>query len=144
MTEPQIKINGFDLTEAQATTIRVAVANFMTMLDDPEMLELLGEIGLLYRARLREIEVVMGVRSSLETLKRRQEIFQSVKGVDIGTGMPTHGPWADPPESEDARVVATFRGDCGIVHASIEEWQDCRVCDATLRRRMIQDARDAR
>lgn len=31
-------------------------------------------------------------------------------------------------------VTITVRGDCGIVHPSVEDWQRCRVCDAIIQR----------
>lgn len=58
MAEPKVTINGHELTEAQAMTVRCAVANFAMVLDD----EGLGDdehgrkMTAGYLARLSEIE----------------------------------------------------------------------------------------
>lgn len=54
--EAEIVINGVYLTFAQSMTIRVAVAHMLTDLSDPEYMKDMGEIGELYRKRLREIQ----------------------------------------------------------------------------------------
>lgn len=51
-----IEVNGFRLTNAQSETIRVAVASWLTELDDPAEREALGPIADAYRARLSEIQ----------------------------------------------------------------------------------------
>lgn len=55
MVEPDITINGAELTFAQSMTVRVAVSSFAIGLQDPEHVEALGPIGLAYQARIREI-----------------------------------------------------------------------------------------
>lgn len=60
--EPLVSINEQSLTVAQAATIRVAVANFLMLLADPDFIKHLGPIGGAYRDRLLEIERIMGVR----------------------------------------------------------------------------------
>lgn len=57
--EPSITINGRQLTDAQASTMRVAIANFLVELSDPKFMLALGEIGPLYRARAGEVQALM-------------------------------------------------------------------------------------
>ena len=59
MREPEIVVNGVSLDTAQACAIRCAVTHFEAELADPEYRELLGEIGTLYRARLREVLTII-------------------------------------------------------------------------------------
>lgn len=58
VSEPEIVINGVRLTEAQAATVRVAVADFQRDLLLPASCPL-GEISDLYLARLAEILAIM-------------------------------------------------------------------------------------
>ena len=53
--EPKITINGKPLFEGQALAVRVAISRFYTELLDPDEIEVLGEIGGLYRQRLEEV-----------------------------------------------------------------------------------------
>jgi hypothetical protein len=57
--EPQITINGTQLTEAQAITTRVAIVNFLIELQDDDFVLKLGPIGALYKARLTEINALI-------------------------------------------------------------------------------------
>lgn len=38
-------------------------------------------------------------------------------------------------------VTITVRGDCGKVHPSFKDWQDCQVCDAIIRRNVAAGRR---
>ena len=60
-SEPSITINGVELTEAQASTVRVALSCFQFELREPKFTELLGPIGPLYQARLNEVFRLMGL-----------------------------------------------------------------------------------
>ena len=61
--EATITINGTLLTQAQAMSLRVAVSSFRMELDDPEMMEGLGEVGKLYDEQLIEVEqLLIGAR----------------------------------------------------------------------------------
>lgn len=57
--EPRITINGVELTDAQAMTVRVAIGNFRIELNDPDFARALGTVGDVYKARAAEIERVM-------------------------------------------------------------------------------------
>lgn len=59
MSEPRIEINGVALTEATATTLRVAASHFASVVAEPEMAALLGPIAQGYRDRLQEILLFM-------------------------------------------------------------------------------------
>ena len=58
--EPKITINGWDLTEGQACTLRVAMEEFAMQLSDPEFKRKLGQIGENYLDRIAEIRKYMG------------------------------------------------------------------------------------
>ena len=60
--EAAVAINGITLSEAQAAALRVAVTSFRMELEDPRRRKALGPIGVLYDARLLEIERLL-VRS---------------------------------------------------------------------------------
>lgn len=57
--EPNIIINGTELSAAQAMTLRVAVACWLMELDDANERALLGSIADLYRRSLTEIQGYM-------------------------------------------------------------------------------------
>lgn len=57
--EPVITINGVTLTEGQAMTVRVMLTSAASELEDPEMRADLGPIADGYRARLREVLVML-------------------------------------------------------------------------------------
>lgn len=57
--EPRITINGHELSVGQAMTVRVAVGNFLLELQDEQFVSELGQIGPLYRARLKEIALLL-------------------------------------------------------------------------------------
>jgi hypothetical protein len=57
--EPQIIINGVELTVGQAMTVRVACGAFAMGMGDAEIRLGLGEIGDAYQKRLREIHKLM-------------------------------------------------------------------------------------
>lgn len=59
--EAEITINGVKLSFAQSCTVRVAISSWLSSLNDPngEELEALGEIGVLYQKRLREIQTMI-------------------------------------------------------------------------------------
>lgn len=57
--EPRITINGHELTEAQAMTLRVALSTFRLQLNDPDYLHDLGTIGLSYRQHAQFVERMM-------------------------------------------------------------------------------------
>lgn len=59
ISEPSITVNGVQLTMAQAMTLRVAVASWLMELSSAHEMELLGDIGPLYQARLVEIQKLM-------------------------------------------------------------------------------------
>ena len=56
MKEATILINNVLLDEAQSSSLRVAVASFLTELAEPDHMAALGEIGPLYQARLSEVQ----------------------------------------------------------------------------------------
>jgi hypothetical protein len=62
--EPRVVINGFELNEAQAMTMRVAVALFQTELQNDQFRDDMGVMGRLYQARLREINSLMAMDQS--------------------------------------------------------------------------------
>ena len=51
--------------------------------------------------------------------------------------MPFQFPPGTPELFEDqetmAQIVITVLGDCGIIHSSIKEWQDCPICTRRIR-----------
>jgi hypothetical protein len=55
-TESKIVINGVELTQAQSSSVRVAVSSMLTELAQKEHMDALGEIGPLYQARLSEVQ----------------------------------------------------------------------------------------
>lgn len=57
--EAAVTIDGRALTQAQVTTIRVAVTSFRRELQDPAERAALGPIGDAYEARLRELEAML-------------------------------------------------------------------------------------
>lgn len=60
--EPEITVNGIQLSESQCMTIRVAVTNFNTHLDDEDYLgdDSHGkQLTKVYKERLNEIEHIM-------------------------------------------------------------------------------------
>ena len=57
--EPHVTINGHELTQAQAMTMRVAINLFSIELQDDKFRDDLGGMGRLYQARLREIALLM-------------------------------------------------------------------------------------
>jgi hypothetical protein len=59
--EPVVTIEGVELSEAQAATVRVALSCFQFELKEPAFVELLGPIGPIYQARLTEIFKIMGL-----------------------------------------------------------------------------------
>lgn len=61
MNEVTITINGVELTEAQAMTVRVGLSCFQFELREPKFTELLGPIGPLYQQRLNEVFELMGL-----------------------------------------------------------------------------------
>ncbi len=59
--EPTIVINGRELTEAQACTVRIALANLRIELSDPKFLLATGELGVTYTRSIDEIQRIMGL-----------------------------------------------------------------------------------
>lgn len=59
MKEARIVINGFLLTEAQASVVRIAVSDFRMSLQDPEQRAAFGAIAEGYEARLHEVELLL-------------------------------------------------------------------------------------
>ena len=57
--EPTIIIQGEQLTEAQAMTLRVALGHFQVSLADDDFCNALGEIGPHYQQHARDITLVM-------------------------------------------------------------------------------------
>lgn len=57
--EPNVVVNGVELNTAQSMALRVAVGSMLQELADKDYMVLIGEIGPLYQARLREIERIM-------------------------------------------------------------------------------------
>jgi hypothetical protein len=57
--EPQVTINGHELTHAQAMTMRVAINLFSIELQDDKFRDDLGLMGRIYQSRLREIALLM-------------------------------------------------------------------------------------
>ena len=55
MSEPQIQIGGYVLTEAQAMAVRVAITDFHAQICDDEEFIALGPIADTYRDRLHEV-----------------------------------------------------------------------------------------
>lgn len=60
-TEPTIVINGMTLTEAQATTVRVALTNLRIELSDPKFMAATGRAGVAYVQNIDEIQRIMGL-----------------------------------------------------------------------------------
>ena len=61
--EAHVVVDSIVLTQAQTTSVRVAVSSFLMQLNDPEQCRLLGPIADGYRARMREVEALL-VRSA--------------------------------------------------------------------------------
>ena len=59
--EPTIVINGTTLTEAQATTVRIALANLRIELSSPDISRSVGMTGVFYSQRIDEIQRIMGL-----------------------------------------------------------------------------------
>jgi hypothetical protein len=57
--EPHIIINGHELSEAQAMTVRVALTLFGMELENDQFRDDLGGMGRLYQMRQREIVALM-------------------------------------------------------------------------------------
>jgi hypothetical protein len=57
--EPHIIINGHELNEAQAMTVRVALSLFAIELENNKFRDDLGAMGRLYQMRQREIMALM-------------------------------------------------------------------------------------
>jgi hypothetical protein len=57
--EATITINGTTLTNAQAMSLRVAVTSFRIELHEPEMAEVMGDIGKMYDECLIEVEQLL-------------------------------------------------------------------------------------
>lgn len=58
--EPQITVNGHELTEGQAMTLRVAMEEFAVILSDKKFAKQLGMVGDNYFDRIEEIRNYMG------------------------------------------------------------------------------------
>ncbi len=67
--EAKITINGVELDLGQSMTVRVAIADFLMELRDPESLERLGPIGPGYLKRLEEIQDMIFISASLPATK---------------------------------------------------------------------------
>lgn len=81
--EPRITINGVVLNDAQAATVRVAVAQWLTELhEDKKYMKELGEIGPMYQKRLGEVQEMM----FSETNKLKKECIGLIKdglGINV-------------------------------------------------------------
>jgi hypothetical protein len=53
--EATITIDGHTLTEAQSSSVRVAITAFLMEMSDKQFAESLGQIGIAYHARLTEV-----------------------------------------------------------------------------------------
>jgi hypothetical protein len=60
MTKPAITIAGTTLTPTQATAVRISVNDFVALLNDRQFRKMLGKLGPLYLAALKEVQVLMG------------------------------------------------------------------------------------
>lgn len=58
--EPKITVNGVELTEGQACTLRVAMEEFAMLIIEPEHAKQLGQHGENFYARIEEIRNYMG------------------------------------------------------------------------------------
>ena len=59
--EPSIVINGLTLTEEQACTVRIALANLRIELSDPKFKNACGALGVTYTRSIDEIQAIMGL-----------------------------------------------------------------------------------
>lgn len=57
--EAKIIVNGIELTKAQSSCIRVAVASFLMELADPVHMKALGPIGPLYQKHLSDVQKII-------------------------------------------------------------------------------------
>ena len=61
-SEPTIVINGIQMADAHAMTLRVAITDFHSRLTTAgELKEVLGELGVAYAQRCEEVLKAMGV-----------------------------------------------------------------------------------
>jgi len=47
-------------------------------------------------------------------------------------------------DNQEPEIILPVRGDCGIVHPSFKDWQDCKACGAILERSLLDCYIDSR